>query len=516
MKVRSGLLGLPLAVLLIDISGVLADSEKPFGLEKRVKWTTSRLVGWPDPPQYRLTRAFTKFAFKEPVFIAQDPKSDRFMVAEYTPGKIYSFRPDDPSGKKDLFLDMKRGISAFSFHPKYAENGYVFVFSHWTRRSRARSLAACRAFSWSREQSAAPSSGIGDDHRRVARGRAQRRRGHHRSRRIPLHHHRRWHQRLRSQRNRSGHERSARGHDAPRRRSPRPRPELLDPEGQPVRRHDGRAAGDLGVRVPQSLADELRSPDRPALGRRRRPGSLGDDRWSIAGAITAGASWRAPIRSTPTASAGPRPSSPPVVEHHHTECRSITGGYVYQGDKFPELRGAYIYGDYQYGKMWGLRYDTRRRRSPGTRSWPTPRSTSPASASAETATSTPSITIAAKFISSNGSRPPAPLPPFPRKLSETGLFTSVAKHQVAPGVIPYEINAPYWSDGAHKERFFALPGEAKIAFHGSKPWEFDDGAVTVKTFSLDMEEGNPRRGSGSRRASWSSRTTTGWATPTLE
>ena len=25
---------------------------------------------------------------------------------------------------------MGRGISAFSFHPKYKENGYVFVFSH--------------------------------------------------------------------------------------------------------------------------------------------------------------------------------------------------------------------------------------------------------------------------------------------------------------------------------------------------------------------------------------------------
>ena len=52
-----------------------------------------------------------------------------------------------------------------------------------------------------------------------------------------------------------------------------------------------------------------------------------------------------------------RPDLPPVVEHHHTECRSITGGYVYHGAKFPELRGAYVYGDYQYGKIWGLRYD---------------------------------------------------------------------------------------------------------------------------------------------------------------
>ena len=36
---------------------------------------------------------------------------------------------------------------------------------------------------------------------------------------------------------------------------------------------------------------------------------------------------------------GPTPIVPPVVEHHHSDCRSITGGYVYQGDKFKELRG---------------------------------------------------------------------------------------------------------------------------------------------------------------------------------
>src|SRR5258708_9673221 len=59
----------------------------------------------------------------------------------------------------------------------------------------------------------------------------------------------------------------------------------------------------------------------------------------------------------PNAKRGPTPFVPPVVEHHHTECRSITGGYVYQGDKFPELRDVYLYCGYQYGKMWGLRYD---------------------------------------------------------------------------------------------------------------------------------------------------------------
>ena len=58
-----------------------------------------------------------------------NPLSDRLFVAEYE-GYIYSFDPKDPTGKKDLFLDAGRGISAFSFHPKYKENGQIFVFSH--------------------------------------------------------------------------------------------------------------------------------------------------------------------------------------------------------------------------------------------------------------------------------------------------------------------------------------------------------------------------------------------------
>jgi glucose/arabinose dehydrogenase len=118
------------AVLLIYSKSRAAPAEKPFGLDRRVAWSSSRLVGTPDPPPpYRLTRAFPQVSFQGPVFIAQDPESDRLLVAEYE-GRIYSFLPADPSGRKDLFLDMGRGISAFSFHPNYKENGFVFVFSH--------------------------------------------------------------------------------------------------------------------------------------------------------------------------------------------------------------------------------------------------------------------------------------------------------------------------------------------------------------------------------------------------
>ena len=494
MKIRWGLLGLPLVVLLIDISGVLADSGKPFGMDKREKWTTSRVVGSPDPPpKYRLIRAFDKFVFKEPVCIAQDPTSDRFMVAEYTPGKIYSFRPNDPAGGKDLFLDMKRGISAFSFHPRYSENGYVFVFSHVDPKVKGPQLSRVSRFQLEpgsnpphlRSESETiivewPAGGhnggeakIGPDgYLYITTGDGT-----------------------------SGSDPNGTGQSMNDLLAAMMRLDVEHPD--PGRNYsipkDNPFIGLAGAR-PEVWAYGFRNPWRfsfdPHTG---QPwvGDVGQDLWEMIELVERGSNhgWSV-MEGThpfhPNSKRGPTPIVPPVIEHHHTEARSITGGYVYQGDKFPELRDVYLYGDYQYGKMWGLRYDYGKKKV----TWHD-----------ELADTT--VKMASFGLSRDGSfyavdydrgeifqlerQPPAaPLPPFPRKLSETGLFTSVAEHKVAPGVIPYEINAPFWSDGAVKERFFAIPNDGKITFDDSKAWEFEDGAVTVKSFSLDMVQGDPR------------------------
>ena len=54
---------------------------------------------------------------------------------------------------------------------------------------------------------------------------------------------------------------------------------------------------------------------------------------------------------------GPGTFATPLVEHPHSDFRSITGGYVYESDRLPKLKGAYIYGDYDTGKVWSLRVD---------------------------------------------------------------------------------------------------------------------------------------------------------------
>ena len=44
----------------------------------------------------------------------------------------------------------------------------------------------------------------------------------------------------------------------------------------------------------------------------------------------------------------------PVYTYRHDDGCSVTGGYVYRGSAIEPLRGAYVFGDYCTGELWGL------------------------------------------------------------------------------------------------------------------------------------------------------------------
>jgi glucose/arabinose dehydrogenase len=44
----------------------------------------------------------------------------------------------------------------------------------------------------------------------------------------------------------------------------------------------------------------------------------------------------------------------PVVEYDHSQGCSVTGGVVYRGQNLPTWQGIYLYGDFCSGKIWGL------------------------------------------------------------------------------------------------------------------------------------------------------------------
>jgi glucose/arabinose dehydrogenase len=63
----------------------------------------------------------------------------------------------------------------------------------------------------------------------------------------------------------------------------------------------------------------------------------------------------------------------PIWEYHHSIGVCIIGGHVYRGQRWPELEGCYIYGDYPSGKIWALRYDDRAKRVVANRPMRNPR-----------------------------------------------------------------------------------------------------------------------------------------------
>src|SRR5262245_56812251 len=60
----------------------------------RTSWTTSRVVGSPDPPApFKVVRVFPNLKFQNPLLIARIPGSNRFVVGEQA-GILYSFNGD--------------------------------------------------------------------------------------------------------------------------------------------------------------------------------------------------------------------------------------------------------------------------------------------------------------------------------------------------------------------------------------------------------------------------------------
>jgi uncharacterized repeat protein (TIGR03806 family) len=230
-------------------------------------------------------------------------------------------------------------------------------------------------------------------------------------------------------------------------------------------------------------------------------GNGGQDLWETAYLVERGANygWSVYEGSHPfylNRKLGPAPLTKPTLEHSHSESRSLTGGIVYYGPRFPELRGAYIYGDYSTGKIWAARHD-------GTRLlWHKEIADTTLQITGFGTDSRGEILIVDMRDKEEGGLYTLEAAPaimrsvpnsFPTRLSESGLFRSVKGHVPEPALIPYTVNAPLWSDDAYKERYIALPGDGpQIEVTATGGWNFPDRAVLVKSFALDTEEGNPR------------------------
>jgi glucose/arabinose dehydrogenase len=179
-------------------------------------------------------------------------------------------------------------------------------------------------------------------------------------------------------------------------------------------------------------------------------------------------------------------AAPTFTYTHSPTRKSVTGGVVYRGDRFPGLYGKYVFCDYVTGDIWSIDLDI-------------------GSSSLERLTGNAGI-VSVGIDPSNGDilfvdyhdrlirRLVATTPQntLPNTLSQTGFFANLTTLEPNPGVIPYDVNLPFWSDHADKQRWFALPnGIDTIGFNKDHPWTFPTGMVWVKHFDLQTTRGNP-------------------------
>jgi uncharacterized repeat protein (TIGR03806 family) len=187
----------------------------------------------------------------------------------------------------------------------------------------------------------------------------------------------------------------------------------------------------------------------------------------------------------------------PTLEVQNVEGAAIIGGYVYRGSKNPSLYGKYIFSDFVTGVIQALSYSY-----DGTRV---------SNVAVETL-------LASQFgrvdgivgfgVDRNNELYLLPggnprkiynlgrtegFSNAPTRLSQTGVFvdTTSAELEASPGLIPYDVASPLWSDGAEKQRWASIPDGETIAFSDNGNWSFPDGSVFVKHFELALDASQP-------------------------
>ena len=478
---------------------VMADELK-VGIDKRVAWTTSRITGSPEPPlPYVTERAFPSLTFNQCLDITTAPGSDRLFVVEQS-GKIFSFPNKPDVAEADLVVDFakeKPGVKqvySLIFHPNFEQNRYCYVcyieaadLVEGTHVSRFRMsdtnpptidvISETPLITWRSGGHNGCCLKFGPDgYLYISTGDA----------------------------------------------GPANPPDILR-TGQDIgdllssilridvdRADDGKnyhiPADNPFVGVERARGEVwaygLRNPWRMSFDRKTGDlwvGDVGWELWEMLYRIERGGNYGWAVMegrasTNPEWPRGPTPFLPPTIDHRHSESSSITDGLTYYGTRLKELHGTHIYSDYDTGKFWGFRYengtvidhrelaDTTHRvvgfseerdgefllldHTAGTihRLVPNPKQT-------ESTT-------------------------FPRKLSDSGLFSSITEQTPEPGVIAYSINAEPWADYARAERFVAIPNELSIKNEVSTTpeepkWTFPKNSVLVKTLSLDMRDGDP-------------------------
>jgi len=492
---------LPILTALLLATPVLA--------QQRVPWTTSRIQGTPEPPPpYVVERLDPSLTFNKPLDVTPLPGTDRLVVLEET-GRMFSFVPGAGAGadKADLFgelsaYDPETARSyALTFHPRFEENRFVFTWIVQDLKDADFRDNGTHIVRFRVTDDSPPKLDLSTSTKIIS-----------------------W---------RAG------GHNGGNLRfgpdgllyistgdATKPDPpdalvtgqDISDLLSSVLRIDVDHPEGDRAYSIPKDnpflnvpkargevWAFGLRNPWRMSFNPKNGElfvGDVGWELWEMIYRVQRGGNYGWSITEgskqdvRPERPRGPSPIVPPLVAHSHEEAASITGGEFYHGERLPELKGAYLYGDWQMGTFWSLRTEgdkvTEHRELARS-------SLMPAGFGIDHKGELIIVDYSGGGLWRFAKNPRSGQnSDFPRKLSDTGLFTDTIKQTPSPGVQPFEINAPRWADHAVGQRWAAFPDESGVTVATESKgvvlrgrWAFPAGAVLAKTYSLDMERGNP-------------------------
>jgi uncharacterized repeat protein (TIGR03806 family) len=489
----------------------------------RPAWTRSAVVGTPDPPPpFRTQRAFPRLAFEQPTALAASPAGDRWFVTQMN-GKVYSFPDDRDCPEPELLIDVDDVVARLGRSkgeelavgavygivpdPDYAANRFIYLcysacYKDWNRMppladgTRVVRLTAsqedpprcdpeseieliawpagghhCGCLAFGPDGCLYVSTGDGGFHE-PADG-------------------------LRT------------GQDVTDLLASILRIDVHDcGAGRPYAIPLNNPLLDVPGARGEIFAFGLRNPWKMSFDRKTGDlwvGDVGLERTEWIRRVRAGdnCGWSLVDGSEPLHTDWPRGPGeivPPAVEIPHTDASSITGGFVYRGQRFPELVGRYVFGDWETRRLWSMDVTSD---PPGQRQ----------------DLADPRVRVVAFAEDRDGelllldhgdgtihelarNEAAETAAPFPMRLSQTGLFRDTAAHEPAAGVVPFEVVAEAWADHATARRLIAVPGDAAVTLHSEpkvasgsmfpRQLEFPAGTVLAKTFAVELIAGDPR------------------------